>query len=63
MYIIGCVYWVTLIYLYYKGILFTFLLDKLPNNVWECITCISKTIIQGQFKVCLAYISINRFFT
>ena len=40
----------TLIYFYYKGILLI-LLDKLLNNLCECIICISKTIIEGQFKV------------
>ena len=34
----------TLIYFYYKGILLI-LLDKSLNNLWECIICISKTII------------------
>ena len=45
----------TFIYLYSKGILLTFLLDKLVNNLCKCIICISNTIIEGQFKVFLIF--------
>ena len=33
-----------------------FLFDKLPNNLCECMICISKTIIEGQFKAFLIFL-------